>query len=1005
MYSFRKRVGYCITLLAVLSVFTFIPDVNAKQASVGTDSLATNACKSALFGENSMLTADKAGKKIVISALEGSWKIKYIIEEDTTSVDYSLLLGKKANQSMIKTMDYKGGEPAEVYVGPGNAIFLIAEPLQNSNGHVKGADGKKLVVNYTNSNGEAKTTTCKAGTVSLDTSGKITINNTAAYISKKFAGKSKITIDPNINTGSQEYKECEAMKNAKYNVDDAASYLATQADINAYVNQMKVSFPYCFNAYDSSFEITADTIKQVRQTSVKAYKSYLDLKNAQKDNPEYEAASIEIKADNYKYKELPANKDAIEFDDPLTCTKTQKNEKTKRYYTSKVTAQNSMCKVTCQELVQITYDPPQATKAGLCFQYKVTIKSKVACKTEITGDISWPTPPSICSYTPICGDNDQETQAGPIEEFDSCVKTCDGGKYSQSCINKCYDKVYGKKKNKSKVTKTSTNTLFSGSNSNVLRLQNASDPYSVPGCTTNAEIQANAVNCANAFYRIKQQYPYGTYVKNTAAPAWIEYYWTPVPGVPGTSNSPSSDNWVDSIKRSAPYYFRDAATALKTIQSFYGVNSGTNGYGDARTYIIDNGGVKRQVTSSFKCDEVCGFVSSDDSGTNCVNNSDELRQYFIDSFGKIESELSQCTANAECKEDEATFKMSVDNSVMKDKNTEDKSKWKAKNTSSNPNTCISPTGDIEMYIPLVTDLETGNEDSECSINPNGINGKCYGKDNPNYWQHYKTTITFPGTWIDLKTAKRYYDKDDYDKNTMKEKKNYYCVGYDYEPVNEKWWDWKINHNSDENLADSITVEDKDNIKASIAKFGKFNWSVDVNCFYGLSNLVEVPITPPPTEIDECSNENSTELCNVEFRPTNQQNMFPTKDGVGSRYDTQDVGFNWTSAAKDVSSENVKNSSYGLDPAVYADELQKAAASNPNISYSGPTDYHIHLTKENIKALRDYVKENGYTSYQGNNKNSSPEGVEGLYYYTTNLDVPKYIKTFDRKNNILGYNND
>ena len=29
-------------------------------------------------------------------------------------------------------------------------------------------------------------------------------------------------------------------------------------------------------------------------------------------------------------------------------------------------------------------------------------------------------------------------QAGPTEEFESCVEKCDGGKYTSECNNKCY---------------------------------------------------------------------------------------------------------------------------------------------------------------------------------------------------------------------------------------------------------------------------------------------------------------------------------------------------------------------------------------------------------------------------------------------------------------------------------------------------------------------------------------------------------------------------------------
>ena len=101
------------------------------------------------------------------------------------------------------------------------------------------------------------------------------------------------------------------------------------------------------------------------------------------------------------------------------------------------------CKRTCEESVVVEYGPPVASKAGLCFEYKVKVTSRVVCNTDVKGLIAPPIT-SVCTPVPICNDiAGFENQGGPTEEYDACIQECDGGKYSQSCSNKCYDEVYG----------------------------------------------------------------------------------------------------------------------------------------------------------------------------------------------------------------------------------------------------------------------------------------------------------------------------------------------------------------------------------------------------------------------------------------------------------------------------------------------------------------------------------------------------------------------------------
>lgn len=120
-----------------------------------------------------------------------------------------------------------------------------------------------------------------------------------------------------------------------------------------------------------------------------------------------------------------------------------KNIKYTYHYTSGKTEEVSggSCTRTCEESVVVEYGPPVASKAGLCFEYKVRVTSRVVCNSSLK--LQPPTTPGICTPTPYCNQISGHThQGGPNEDFEKCIQECDGGKYSQSCSNKCYSEVY-----------------------------------------------------------------------------------------------------------------------------------------------------------------------------------------------------------------------------------------------------------------------------------------------------------------------------------------------------------------------------------------------------------------------------------------------------------------------------------------------------------------------------------------------------------------------------------
>ena len=116
--------------------------------------------------------------------------------------------------------------------------------------------------------------------------------------------------------------------------------------------------------------------------------------------------------------------------------------KNKKNSSAKSVTVDKFCTKKCEEAVEVKYGPPVASKAGLCFEYEVQVTSRVKCTTSINGQPPEPEKP-LCIPIPYCNDIPGHThQAGASDEYKACVQSCDGGKYTEKCSNKCYSEVY-----------------------------------------------------------------------------------------------------------------------------------------------------------------------------------------------------------------------------------------------------------------------------------------------------------------------------------------------------------------------------------------------------------------------------------------------------------------------------------------------------------------------------------------------------------------------------------
>lgn len=114
---------------------------------------------------------------------------------------------------------------------------------------------------------------------------------------------------------------------------------------------------------------------------------------------------------------------------------------------------------TCVENYSASGAVPKLVRAGDGFAYESTFKVTRSCQKRIINPETHYTPQNCpipiycencscdCTWRGASGAEHHGGEAGPNQAFDKCVNKCDGGKYSQKCINSCYQDVYQKNRN------------------------------------------------------------------------------------------------------------------------------------------------------------------------------------------------------------------------------------------------------------------------------------------------------------------------------------------------------------------------------------------------------------------------------------------------------------------------------------------------------------------------------------------------------------------------------
>ena len=699
------------------------------------------------------------------------------------------------------------------------------------------------------------------------------------------------------------------------------------------------------------------------------------------------------------------NVDDVKNTEKLVCDAfSTNNYETMHKYSHIDTVTVDNCTTTCKEEIEVNFSDPVATQAGMCFQYLIEIKSRVVCDGVYTAPK--PSPPAVCVPTAECFTSSgyESDKGGPSEDFDACVLECDGGDYSQSCINKCYEEVYGTSSAQKKVK---TQTTFSEIPS-ILTFNS----YIYNGEQRASQLANGCINedsslteaDAEALYNQKLQYPGGHYEGDR---------WVP------SGTCPSNISY---------FYFTSLDKTRTTITELNGTYHDSHGYKKYEASTDSNGFIIRTERNGYSsvCNDTCSWVNECDSDS--VLNEYLANEQYQKELAEWESKNQTCQQKAAtCSNETTKYEIVVDNVDNDNKSDDDQESF----TSSQKLNSSTVTGDFPSMV-ILTD------------------GKCEDG-RPDDWD-YHNIITFPGTWINNKTGQTVHSMDPDHEDFYTNIGNQYCTKINSIPVNTAWYNWKVNKDGDPNaLTDSqkqqIAANIDMNINGHIDNYGYFGWNFDISCFYALDEPEpgtgktstgtcseddpdyprcispddpDYPIGEPPEEYDYSPVNDYT------FRPISLDNIFPNsatptsnsaKDIQASQLinevesmknnkaaqvanETREVGFNWTCAAT-----NLENPDYPVQPVSVLNEIQRLGDSIYDDSRY--LDYHIVLTPADMNKVREYNSH--YNSYleptsPNSNLGAGNNKTAGITVYKSYL-LHKVINSAVKKSGLIGCNNE
>ena len=628
---------------------------------------------------------------------------------------------------------------------------------------------------------------------------------------------------------------------------------------------------------------------------------------------------------------------------------------------------NASCELKCEEVVKVEYGPPVASKAGLCFEYKVKVTSRVNC--EMVTPPNKPPEQVVCTPTPWCNHPGgyADHQGGPSEEFDKCVVKCDGGKYSDKCVNKCYKQVYGK----SVVRRTTGHEI---AYNDKLVSKSLDVPYEFK--YEDGIVIWDVGGDYGRYNDDGSTVTYSTPYKGGAESVITDSYWHRHSdwGYPGSV-------YVQYDKTGIPLIAN-----CSTTYCWWEDNDSDACLDDSKLRYLNDPGV---------------YVNRADGKDYSGQSDIELDAKY--NKEKYETLVKQCEAYASCNTTTAEFTISVDYTLKGNK---------TKQTIYFPYTSNNDTNSKNTITSKDKSATCPTDSNSIILNSDG----CYNCANIDQKRMYMTEWSFPGTWIHNKTGEITYDSSKATNKGWQSQPNKFCLPLNIENVNAKWYNYyqaKVNGNnkniSYNNKTYEVTCPDgtkltnldcdyrnttftsRDkidyNINAKARKFGFFEWDIDISCFYALNS--EFPSLSEKECKQTCLPQATpNEGADYVIRPVDLENLFP--DSEGNKLSSTDKtgrtpGFNWSS----YSNQTNKDVNYKSLPANYTKWIQAKGYSVYSDEY---LDYEVNLTKEMITKIRN--KKVNYTSWKGVVNDESLVEVKSANTYQSDLirkDLAGYTK--------------
>mgnify|MGYP004571684705 CR=1 FL=1 len=569
----------------------------------------------------------------------------------------------------------------------------------------------------------------------------------------------------------------------------------------------------------------------------------------------------------------------------------------------------------CTETVSIEYDDPKAVKAGGGFGYNAKVTVQRECTPK---QLKKPKNVSNCEYAPSTNgpDHNNDRMAGPSTAFDQCISNCDGGVYSQSCINSCYQSIYQKKGSLNSMNKNYT--FSSDSYSKYLLRKTSTVLYNGSYPFPNAEMLDQPI-----YYGGSDQPVYGYVV-----------------GANNELRIPIS-----------------SACVLITNDGTNGCNIECNGqncytehgqqlyFGDTCNYV----NIAYEIYLNYPCSSGTSSYEAE------IQKSENEYNLVVAAIQKFNEENTK----------KEKYKLIVDEEYSKQKDGTYLKKSTTFTNNGNGNqidskVSVSSVTTTSSYTTTLADDTSGLSSSTLAIlNKNvqkyaitrtievGIGAAYVSKVNGNDILYNQTSSN---TDSSLDKNDKYYSAQ-----------NKYFTQFDTKFVNN-YRNWPYYSADTNDSTDGYTK----NIHVSFYNIGSWNqWGttgngVNINCLYGTAPGL---ICDDKNECPDDDNPSGTGIRYI-FRPINLTDMFPNN---------RNPRFNWTgtinkSTNKVTGAAILKEKSYyddAVDPETLISTIESKGESIYDVSNnSSEIDYEFVLTRENIRNIRSYNKH--VRDYNGDN---------------------------------------